>query len=85
MKRAQVYGYVLALALIVCSFTALADEIAYSDIDHAILELHIDSSFELKEKGSKPSVSQAKVNLELYPANDYRQKILSLATDGQAD
>ena len=49
MKRAQVYGYVLALALIVCSFTALADEIAYSDIDHAILELHIDSSFELKE------------------------------------
>lgn len=83
MTRAQATGYLLALLVLAClSVTASADEVAYSDIDHAILELHIDSSFNLRQDGSRPSVSQATVNLELFPANDYRQNILALDTKG---
>ncbi|MFA6089288.1 MAG: transglutaminase-like domain-containing protein [Candidatus Woesearchaeota archaeon] len=72
---------VFSICILCSSLVFAAKTVNYADVEEAILNLQISSSFELVKDGSNPSVTSTDVKLDLYPLTDYRQELISLETD----
>ncbi len=82
VSRTRSIAYIIAFILF--SFPVLGDERNLYFYDSLELELSVDGEFRFVAQGDNPRIEEATTQLFLHPSNDFRQRIISLESEGTA-